>query len=128
MAKLRVEIVTPTGSVLDATASAVTLPGTLGEANVLPGHRPALMQLNGGKIELEGSDADVIAIRGGIAEVRPDGILVLADDAAPVKSLDLDEAKAGLRALNEGMSTGILDNERLLRIEADRRYFEAILG
>jgi F-type H+-transporting ATPase subunit epsilon len=128
MAKMRVEIVTPTGSVLDAEANAVNLPGALGQADILPGHRPALMQLSGGKIVLEGSDAEVVAIRGGVAEVRPDGVLILADEAAPLKSLSADDAKEGLRALNEGMATGTLDNERLLRIEADRRYFEAILS
>ena len=128
MAKMRVEIVTPTGSVLDAEANSVRIPGALGEADILPGHRPALIMLSGGKILLEGSGAETIAIRGGVAEVRPGGVLILADEAAPLSKLSQDDAREGLRALNDGMSTGTLDNERLLRIEADRRFFEAVLS
>lgn len=128
MAKLRVEIVTPTGSVLDTEASSVRIPGAIGEADILPDHRPALIMLSGGKILFEGSDAETVAIRGGLAEVRADGVLILADEAAAVSDLSQDDAREGLRALNEGMNTGTLDNERLLRIEADRRFFEAVLG
>lgn len=128
MAKLRVEIVTPTGSVLDTEVASVRIPGSVGEADILPGHRPALIMLSGGKILFEGTDAENVAIRGGLAEVRSDGVLILADEAAPLSELSQDDARQGLRALNEGMTTGTLDNERLLRIEADRRFFEAILG
>ena len=128
MAKIRVEIVTPTGSVLDAEADSVRIPGAVGEADILPGHRPALIMLSGGRIQLEGSDAEVVVIRGGVAEVRPGGVLILADEAAPISKLSQDDARDGLRALNEGMNTGTLDNERLLRIEADRRFFEAVLS
>lgn len=128
MAKLRVEVVTPTGSVLDAEANSVRIPGAVGEADILPGHRPALIMLSGGKILLEGSDAETVAIRGGVAEVRPGGVLILADEAASLSDLSQDDAREGLRALNEDMTTGTLDNERLLRVEADRRFFEAVLG
>ncbi|MGK0362880.1 MAG: F-type H+-transporting ATPase subunit epsilon [Bradymonadia bacterium] len=133
MAKMRVEIVTPTGSVLDVEANSVRIPGAVGEADILPGHRPAVIMLSGGKILLEGStgpsDAgETVAIRGGVAEVRRDGVLILADEATTLSDFGQDEARAGLRALNESMTSGTLDNERLLRIEADRRFFEAILS
>ena len=59
---------------------------------------------------------------------QPNIVLILADEAAPLSKLSQDDAREGLRALNEGMTTGTLDNERLLRIEADRRFFEAVLS
>lgn len=130
MAKLRVEIVTPTGSVLDSEASAVRIPGAIGEAGILPGHRPGLFMLSGGAVVLEGSNAEPIAIQGGVAEVRPDSVLILADEAGPLSKWDRAEAQDGLKRLEAEMqrADGPIDDDALLAFDAKQRFYRTILG
>lgn len=130
MAKLRVEIVTPTGSVLDTEASAVRIPGAVGEAGILPDHRPGLIMLSGGAVVLEDSDAEPIVIQGGVAEVRPDGVLILADNAGPLSKWDRREAEDGLKQLDADLNgyDGMIDDEALLAFDAKQRFFRTILG
>ena len=130
MATLKLEVVTPTGKVLDVQADSVTAPGALGELGVLPEHRPGLVMLGGGELRYVkgGAEGDPIYIRGGVAEIRPDGVLVLADEARTPAKADKQRAETILeKAMAAQDKSTYLDDAELQRIANDRAYAEAIL-
>lgn len=130
MATIKLEVVTPTGKVLDVDADNVTAPGVLGELGVLPEHRPGLIMLGGGALRYEksGSEGEPVYIRGGVAEIRPDGVLVLADEARTPDKVDKARAEKILdKAIAAQAEADYLDDIRLRAIENDRAYAEAIL-
>jgi F-type H+-transporting ATPase subunit epsilon len=92
-------------------ADMVIVPGSEGELGVLPRHTPLLTTMAFGELRIiEGDDVTSFVVYGGVVEVRPDKVIVLADDAESVSEIDLDEVRAArdrARALmEEGPSTG----------------------
>ncbi len=126
---MKLEIVTPTGKVLDVEAQSITAPGAGGEFGVLPGHRPALVMLGGGTISYESAEgAGRVHLRGGVAELRADAVLVLADEVTRPEDVDRERAETLLQSALDGVAqAGCLDDDRLLRLGADRAYAEAML-
>ncbi len=130
MATIKLEVVTPTGKVLDVEADSVTAPGALGDLGVLPEHRPGLVMLGGGALRYGkgGSEGEPVYIRGGVAEIRPDGVLVLADEARTEAKVDKARAEKILeKALARQETADYLDDAQLQAISNDRAYAEAIL-
>ena len=130
MATIKLEVVTPTGKVLDVEADTVTAPGALGELGVLPEHRPGLVMLGGGALRYEknGSEGEPVYIRGGVAEIRPDGVLVLADEARTAANADKARAEKILEKAIAGQDQSeYLDDAQLQSLTNDRAYAEAIL-
>lgn len=130
MATLKLEVVTPTGKVLSADADSVTAPGALGEFGVLPEHRPGLVMLGGGVLHHTkgGKEGTPVYIRGGVAEVRPDGVLVLADEATRGDAIDRGEAEALLaKTIAAFDDKDLVDDETQRQLDNDRRYAEAML-
>jgi len=67
----------------------VEVPGSEGIFGVLPGHAPFMSTLAPGVLKVKnGSDERRIFVRGGFAEVNPDGLTILAEEAIPVADLD----------------------------------------
>jgi F-type H+-transporting ATPase subunit epsilon len=90
-----VEIVTPERRIFSEEVDMITLPGTDGQMGVLRGHAPLLTTLDIGEIVLHrGNDAQYIAVSGGVAEVRPDKVTVLADIAERAEEIDEQRAAA----------------------------------
>ncbi|MCB9546504.1 MAG: ATP synthase F1 subunit epsilon [Myxococcales bacterium] len=128
MAELRLEIVTPTGRVLDVMAGEVRAPGAAGELGILPQHRPGLIKLSGGAVAWTGAAAGEVLIRGGIAEIRPDGVLILADQAVRRADADRAEAQAILDAQAVAMAAETyLDDDHIFGFASSRAYAETIL-
>lgn len=130
MATIKLEVVTPRGKVLDVEADSVTAPGALGELGVLPEHRPGLVMLGGGELRYQkgGSEGEPVFIRGGVAEIRPDGVLVLADEARTPANADKARAEAILeKAMAARDQSTYLDDAELQRIANDRAYAESVL-
>lgn len=95
-----VDVVSAEEAIFSGKASFVALPGQEGELGILPGHVPLITRIRPGAVRIkteEGQEEDVF-VAGGILEVQPDRVTVLADTA--VRSKDLDEAKAK-KALEE---------------------------
>ena len=94
MAKtFHVDIVSAEASIFSGEAEMVIAPGEGGELGILPEHMPLLTRIKPGTIRIRtGSDEEVIYVSGGMMEVQPDGVTVLADTS--VRAHDLDEAKA----------------------------------
>jgi F-type H+-transporting ATPase subunit epsilon len=96
MAKtLRVEIVSAEESVYSGEAAMVIAPGAAGELGILPEHVPLITRIKPGTVRVlpsDGGDEEVIYVSGGIMEVQPDVVTILADTS--VRAHNLDEAKA----------------------------------
>lgn len=100
---LHVTIVTQEGPLFEEQAAdSVILPGSEGEMGILPHHAAMLTTLGFGELRVrKGGAEESFAVFGGVAEVRPDRVLVLADTAQ--SSYELDDQKA--RAAREGAET-----------------------
>ncbi len=94
MATIVVDVVSAEASVYSGEAKFVALPGQEGELGILPGHVPLITRIRPGAVRIQttAGTEESIFVAGGILEVQPDRVTVLADVA--VRSKDLDEAKA----------------------------------
>lgn len=93
---IEVEVVSPVRQLYHtAKADMVIVPGSEGEMGVLPNHAPLLTTMSFGELRIvEGEDIISFVIYGGIVEVRPDRVTVLADDAESVVDINLDQVEA----------------------------------
>src|SRR3954471_23478783 len=95
MAKtLHVDIVSAEQSIFSGEAEMVIAPGEAGELGILPEHVPLLTRIKPGTVRIvrPGAEEEVLYVSGGMMEVQPDRVTVLADTS--VRAHDLDEAKA----------------------------------
>src|SRR5215813_8815079 len=95
MATLRVDVVSIEGSIFSGEAKFVALPGESGELGILPRHTPLITRIKPGAVRIERADngeEEFVFVAGGILEVQPGTVTVLADTA--IRGKDLDEAKA----------------------------------
>ncbi|MFC4279051.1 F0F1 ATP synthase subunit epsilon [Achromobacter aloeverae] len=94
MATLHVDVVSAESSIFSGEAKFVVLPGEAGELGILPGHTPLISRIRPGTLKIVRADngEESVFVAGGILEVQPGGVTVLADTA--IRAADLDEAKA----------------------------------
>src|SRR5213595_2156135 len=95
MATLQVDVVSIQGSIFSGEAKFVALPGESGELGILPRHTPLITRIRPGAVRIERADngeEEFVFVAGGILEVQPGTVTVLADTA--IRGKDLDEAKA----------------------------------
>jgi F-type H+-transporting ATPase subunit epsilon len=94
MAKtIHVDIVSAEQEIFSGEADMVIAPGEAGELGILPEHMPMLTRVKPGTIRIQkGGEEEIIYVSGGMMEVQPDRVTVLADTS--VRAHDLDEAKA----------------------------------
>ena len=97
MAKLTVEIVTPEKRLLSVQVDEAVVPGHTGLFGVRPGHTPFLSLMSPGVLQLkEGGTVQSWFVAGGFVEVGDDKVLVLADQAEPLASIDVEAARKRL--------------------------------
>ena len=95
MATMHVSVVSAEGSIFEGEAKFVALPGESGELGILPRHTPLITRIKPGAVRIQRADngeEEFVFVAGGILEVQPDSVTVLADTA--IRGHDLDEAKA----------------------------------
>jgi len=94
MATLHVDVVSAEAAIFSGEAKFVVLPGEAGELGILPGHTPLISRIRPGTLKIVRTDdvEESVFVAGGILEVQPNGVTVLADTA--IRAADLDEAKA----------------------------------
>ena len=95
MATIHVDVVSAEESIFSGEAKFVALPGENGELGIMPRHTPLITRIKPGAVRIEktdGGEDEFIFVAGGILEVQPGTVTVLADTA--IRGKDLDEAKA----------------------------------
>jgi F-type H+-transporting ATPase subunit epsilon len=95
MATLHVDVVSAEELIFSGEATFVALPGENGELGILPRHTPLITRIKPGAVRIQRADnkeEEFVFVAGGILEVQPGVVTVLADTA--IRGHDLDEAKA----------------------------------
>jgi len=120
---IRCEIVSQDRIVFQGDVDLVLLPGTGGEMGVLPHHAPVLTTLKFGVVKVRRAGTETIfAVAGGVAEVQPDLVTVLADAAENVEEIDVKRAELARRRAEDALTKGVpQDTDTLLHIEAALR-------
>jgi len=100
-----VDIVTPDRRLLAEEVDMVTLPGIEGQMGILEGHVPLLSTLDIGEIVLHGKgEPQFIAVSGGVVEVRPDKVTIMAETAEDADEIDIERAEAALERARESLA------------------------
>jgi len=92
---LQVDVVSAEQAIYSGEAEFVVLPGESGELGIYPRHTPLITRIKPGSVRIKpanGGEEELIFVAGGILEVQPKVVTVLADTA--IRGHDLDEAKA----------------------------------
>ena len=99
MATIRCDIVSAEAEIFQGEATLIVATGELGELGIAPRHAPLITRLKPGKVVVTQPDGSVLdfAIGGGILEVQPQVVTILADTA--IRADEIDEAK--VRAAKE---------------------------
>ncbi|MBU6441667.1 MAG: F0F1 ATP synthase subunit epsilon [Betaproteobacteria bacterium] len=97
MKTFHIDVVSAEELIYSGEARFVALPGEAGELGILAGHTPLITRIKPGAVRIERPDGasneeDFVFVAGGVLEVQPGHVTVLADTA--IRGKDLDEAKA----------------------------------
>ncbi len=117
------EIISQDRIVFQGDVEIVLLPGTAGEMGILPHHAPVLTTLKYGVIKVrQNGKEEIFTVAGGVAEVQPDVVTVLADAAENIEEIDIERAKAARKRAEETLAAGVeKSSDALLAIEAALR-------
>jgi|SRR5437899_5541534 F-type H+-transporting ATPase subunit epsilon len=92
---IHVDVVSAEASIFSGEAEFVALPGEAGELGIYPRHTPLITRIRPGAVRIKvpgQAEDEFVFVAGGLLEVQPDSVTVLADTA--IRGADLDEAKA----------------------------------
>ena len=120
---IRCEIVTQDRPLFQGDVDIVVAPGTEGEMGILPNHAPLLTTLKYGPLRVRHHGREeVFAIAGGVMEVQPNLVTVLADIGENVEEIDIARAEAARRRAEELLQQGPPpDTQAYLALEAALR-------
>jgi F-type H+-transporting ATPase subunit epsilon len=112
--KIHFDLVSPERMLLSEDVDMVTLPGAEGDFGVFAGHAPVISTLRPGVIDVQGGSEPVLRlyVRGGFAEVDAEKIIVLAEEAVPLKELDAANLDQRIKNAEEDVATAKTDAER----------------
>ena len=127
---LHVDVVSAEESIYSGEATFVALPGEAGELGIYPRHTPLITRIKPGSVRIkpaDGGEEELIFVQGGILEVQPDVVTVLADTA--IRGHDLDEAKAteALKRAEEAKRHAT-DRQEIATVEAELATLAAQLA
>lgn len=122
---IRVDIVSAEAEIFSGDATMVVATGELGELGITPRHAPLITRLKPGHVDvlLEGGERQQFYVSGGILEVQPQVVTVLADTAA--RAADLDESSAQ-RAKKEAQEALANRSDAMEIAEAQAKLAEAM--
>jgi len=128
MSSIQVDIVSAEGEIFSGEAEMVIAPAKMGEVGITPGHAPLLTELRPGELRVQVPDSDELYfyVTGGILEVQPHLVTVLADSALRGEQLNEDAAlkarEQAEQALAGATQKADLEHARLQLVEAAARY------
>jgi len=114
MIGLHFELVSPARLLFSGNVTSVTIPGTEGEMGIFPGHAPILSTLKPGVVTVykDGGATERIFVRGGMVEVNPAGLTLLAETAIPMAELDTAALAQQIRNAEEDLADAKSDEAR----------------
>jgi F-type H+-transporting ATPase subunit epsilon len=129
-ATLHVDVVSAEEQIFSGEAEFVVLPGEAGELGIYPRHAPLITRIKPGAVRIKpvgGGEEQLIFVAGGILEVQPKVVTVLADTA--IRGADLDEAKANeaLKRAEEARARA-KDKQELATVEGELSMLAAQLA
>ncbi len=129
-ATIHVDVVSAEEQIFSGEAEFVVLPGEAGELGIYPRHTPLITRIKPGAVRIKpagGGEEQLIFVAGGILEVQPKVITVLADTA--IRGADLDEAKANeaLQRAEEARRTA-RDKQEIAAVESEVSMLAAQLA
>jgi F-type H+-transporting ATPase subunit epsilon len=127
---IQVDVVSAEESIFTGPAEFVVLPGEAGELGIFPRHAPLITRIRAGVVRIKLPDQaaeEQVFVAGGILEVQPNVVTVLADTA--IRGKDLDEAKAreSLKAAEEARKNASSELE-IAKVEAEMSSIAAQLA
>ena len=127
MAEIKVDIVSAEGEIYSGTGNMVFAPATMGDLGIAPRHAPLLTTLKPGEVRVQDAAGEhLFYITGGVIEVQPGSVTVLADTALRSDQLDEASALAAQQAAEEALkgASAEMDIEQAQRelAEARARY------
>ena len=128
MSAIKLEIVSAETAIFSGEATMVVAPGKDGDLGIAPKHTPLLTTLRPGEIEVhkEGEDKEYIYVTGGILEVQPHMVTILADSATHSDELDeeaaLESKNQAEQALKGADKKEDLEQAQAQLVEAAARY------
>jgi F-type H+-transporting ATPase subunit epsilon len=127
---IHVDVVSAEESIWSGEAEFVVLPGEAGELGIYPRHTPLITRIKPGSVRIKpagGGAEELVFVAGGILEVQPSVVTVLADTA--VRGKDLDEAKAAEAIKRaEEMRAKATDKAEVATVEAELASLAAQLA
>src|SRR5215218_9998656 len=127
---LHIDVVSAEESIYSGEAEFVVLPGEAGELGIYPQHTPLITRIKAGSVRIKPADGgaeELIFVAGGILEVQPKVVTVLADTA--IRGADLDEAKAteALKQAEEARAKA-QDKQEIAAVEGELALLAAQLA
>jgi F-type H+-transporting ATPase subunit epsilon len=127
---IHVDVVSAEQQIFSGEAEFVVLPGEAGELGIYPRHTPLITRIKPGAVRIRpagGGEETLIFVAGGILEVQPSMVTVLADTA--IRGHDLDEAKAleAQKRAEEALRTA-KDKQEIATVEAELSMLAAQLA
>jgi len=128
MAQIHVDIVSAEGDIHHGEAAMVFAPAEMGEVGIAPRHAPLLTRLKPGTVRVKQPDGSELQfyVSGGILEVQPTLVTVLADSALRAKDADEAAALEAKRRAEEAMSNAKSDID-MARAQAELAQAAALI-
>ncbi|HKF96041.1 MAG TPA: F0F1 ATP synthase subunit epsilon [Gammaproteobacteria bacterium] len=106
MATMQVEIVSAEEEIFSGEAEMVVAPAEMGDVGIMPRHTPLITRLRPGEVKLQtgGQEDQFYFVSGGVLEVQPYVVTVLADTAFRAKDLDEAQAQEAKRRAEEALA------------------------
>ena len=129
-ATIHVDVVSAEEAIFSGEAEFVVLPGEAGELGIYPRHTPLITRIKPGPVRIYptvGGEPEVIVVQGGILEVQPKVITVLADTAARAKDIDEAKASEALKQAEEARRNA-KDKQEIAAVESELAMLAAQLA
>jgi F-type H+-transporting ATPase subunit epsilon len=124
--KLKFSLVSPEKELFSGEVDGVDVPGEEGDFGVLPNHAPVMTTIRMGTIAIkDGPETRRMFLRGGFADVTPAGLIILAEEAVDIATLDAGKLATDLRDAEEDLSDAKTDAKRSIADEKVQ-YLQAL--
>ena len=129
--KLSFALVSPERELFNGDVDQVVVPGSEGEFGVLPNHAPVMSVIKPGALKVlnDGTERRIF-VNGGFADVTPEGLTVLAEEAIDLEDISADKIEQDLKAANEDLRDASSDakKEAAQRLVARLEAIKAVMA